>query len=38
MFGVLAAGTAVLAQNEFLGSVGFVSLGDIVEVPAFRAL
>jgi len=35
---VQAAGTAVLTDDEFLGSVGLVTFGDIVEMPAFGAL
>ena len=38
MLGVFTAGTTVLAEDELLGSVGFVPLGDVVEVPAFGAL
>jgi len=37
---VLAAGTAVFGEVQFLGSFGLVSLGDVVEVAtngAFQA-
>jgi|GEM_PF-5045927 len=37
MLGMLAASAAVFTQNEFLGSVGFVSFGDVIEMPAFGA-
>jgi len=38
VLGVLAAGAAVFGENEFFRSVGLISFGDIVEVPAFGAL
>lgn len=37
MFCMLATGAAILRKNDLFGSVGFVSLGDIVEMPAFGA-
>jgi len=37
MVGMLATGTAVLADDKFFGGVGFVSFRDIVEMPAFGA-
>lgn len=37
MLGVFTAGTAVLAQNELFGGIGFISFGDVVEVPTFGA-
>jgi len=37
MFGVLTAGTAVLEESDFFGSIGLVAFGDIVEVPALGA-
>ena len=32
--GMLPAATAVLGELQFVGSFGFVSLGDVVEVAA----
>ncbi len=37
MFCVLAAGSAVLGEKQFFGSVSLVSFGNIVEVPTFGA-
>jgi len=38
MLGVFTAGATVLAKNDFFGGIGFVSFGNVVEVPAFPAL
>lgn len=37
MVSMQATGAAVLTDDEFLGSVGLVTFGDVVEMPAFGA-
>ena len=37
MVGVHTTGSAVLAYNKLLGSVGLVTFGDVVEMPTFGA-
>ncbi|OGD73479.1 hypothetical protein A3K29_05140 [Candidatus Collierbacteria bacterium RIFOXYB2_FULL_46_14] len=36
--GMISASAAIFTDGQFLGSVCFVSLGDVVEVTAFTAL
>jgi hypothetical protein len=38
VLGVLATSTTVLAENDFFGSVGLISFGNVVEMPALSAL
>jgi hypothetical protein len=38
VFGVFAAGAAVLENHDLFGSVGFVAFGDVVKMPADGAL
>lgn len=37
MVGMHATGTAVLTDDKFLGGVGLVAFGDVVEMPTFGA-
>lgn len=37
MVSMQATGAAVFTDDEFLGSVGLVTFGDVVEMPAFGA-
>jgi hypothetical protein len=37
MFRMFSTGTTVLGKNYLFGGIGFVSFGDVVEMPAFGA-